>query len=142
VWTRNQISALIDVLSTHFSIIPAEFGLGGWLNGDKYLRSAELFGILPLPSPTQTHLGLLPFHSEFAKKKKTKHTYLARQQGTRIAVLPIHTKAERWLFSFLVSETHSLFAGPREPNWKVVAMRWAGHSDGISIFYKVSIIHS
>jgi hypothetical protein len=128
---------LVDILSTRLTVIPAEFGLGGWLDGDKYLRSAEPFGILPLSS-TQTHLGLLPFHSEFAKKKKTKHTYLARQQGTRIAVLPIHTKAERWLFAFLVSETHGLFAGPREPNWDAVAMRWAGHSDGISIFYKVS----
>ena len=67
------------------------------------MRSTEIFGILPVAKPTRTRLGLLDFHLGFAEKKKTKHTYLAKKQNTRVAVLPIHTKAERWLFAFLVS---------------------------------------
>lgn len=102
------------------------------------MRSTEIFGILPVAKPTRTRLGLLDFHPGFAEKKKTKHTYLAKKQNTRVAVLPIHTKAERWLFAFLVSDTHGLFSGRNEPNWEAVAVRWAGHSDGITIFYKVS----
>jgi hypothetical protein len=122
--------------------LPAEFRPGGWVNGDRYMRSNERFGILPIPEGIRARIGLLEFHSDFAVKKKIKHIYLARLQHTRIAVLPVHTKAERWLFSFLVSETHGLFAGPREPNWEAVAIRWAGHSDGVTIFYKVSMMQA
>ena len=70
------------------------------------MRSNEWFGILPSPEAILALVGLLEFHSDFATKKKIKHVYLAKLQHTRIAVLPVHTKAERWLFSFLVSETH------------------------------------
>jgi hypothetical protein len=101
------------------------------------VQTSEHFGILPTPHDTRTHLGMLDFHPSFAEKKKTKHTYLARQQNTRTAVLPVHTKAERALFALLVSDVHGLFAGKREPNWEAVVSRWVGHSDGVTIFYKV-----
>jgi hypothetical protein len=137
IWTRNRISSLIDVLSTRLTAIPDEFGPNGWINGENYVQASENFGILPTPDSTRTHLGMLDFHPSFAEKKKTKHTYLARQQNTRTAVLPVHTKAERGLFALLVSDVHGLFAGKREPNWEAVASRWVGHSDGVTIFYKV-----
>jgi hypothetical protein len=101
-----------------------------------------MFGILPLPQQTRNNLGLLDYHPTFAKKHDIKYEYLARQQNTRIAVLPIHTKAECWLFAFFVSETHGLFSGPREPDWVAVATKWARHADGKTIFYKVSILLS
>ena len=123
-------------------MLPQDFGQSGWVNGNQYVTSTEIFGILPLPEQTRNHLGLLDFHPIFAKKHEIKYEYLARQQNTRVAVLPIHTKAERWLFAFLVSETHGLFSGPREPDWVAVATRWAGHADGKTIFYKVSALPS
>ena len=98
----------------------------------------EVFGILPLPQQIQERLGLLDFHPLFVKKHNIKHAYLAQQQNAHTAVLPIHTKAECWLFTFLVSEIYGLFSGPREPDWEAVATRWVAHADGKTIFYKVS----
>jgi hypothetical protein len=94
-----------------------------------------------MPTRTREQLGMLEFHANFAKRKGTKHMYLARQQKTRIAVLPIHTKAERGLFKLLVSDSQGLFSGKKEPSWEVVATKWVGHCDGISVFYKVSNCH-
>jgi len=137
IWTRNQITHLLDILSTRFTTLPADSNFSGWVNGNQYERSTEVFGILPLPQQTRVQLGLLDFHPLFAKKHDIKHAYLAQQQNARTAVLPVHTKAERWLFAFLVSETHGLFSGLREPDWGAVAARWAAHADGKTIFYKV-----
>ena len=67
-----------------------------------------MFGIIPLPQQTRNHLGLLNFHLIFAKKHDIRNEYLAWQQNTRVAVLPIHMKAERW--AFLISEAHGLFS--------------------------------
>jgi len=50
IWTQNQISSLINILSTQMETLPAEFGPGGWVNGDQYIRSNERFGILPIPA--------------------------------------------------------------------------------------------
>jgi hypothetical protein len=105
-----------------------DFGQSGWVlvSGNQYVTSIELFDIYITFAPANSHspirLGLLEdlgFHPIFAKKHEPeiKYEYLARQQNTCVAVLPIHTKAERSLFAFLVSETHGLFSGPREPNW-------------------------
>lgn len=121
-----------------FKTLPEGFGPGGWVNGNKYLESEESFGVLPIAEDIQTKLGMLAYHPGYATTMKIRYPYLAARQGTRTAVVPIHTKAERILFKMLIHETNGLFAGKREPNWDTVAVRWAGHSDGVNIFYKVS----
>ena len=138
IWNKNKISDLLDILVCRFTTPPKDLGPGGWVNGNKYVRSQESFGVLPIAEEVQTKLGMLVYHPAYASTLKIRYPYLAARQGTRTTVVPIHTKAERILFKMLVHEKDGLFAGEREPNWDTVAVRWAGHSDGINIFYKVS----
>lgn len=81
---------------------------------------------------------MLAYHPQFAKDRKMRHAYLAIKQNTRIAVLPIHTQAERALFRLLIADLFGLFSRNKEPNWQALATQWATHSEGIKIFYKVS----
>ena len=70
----------------------------GWLNGNDYKQSQETFGILPLPRASQVTLGMHQHSDEFATGEKIKHADLAKQQQTQVAILPVHTPAERALF--------------------------------------------
>ena len=137
IWTQNRISSILDHVAHKFHTLPKNFGPGGWVNGDNYVRSTEVFGILPLPDNFRDNLGMLVYHPHFAKDKNIRHHYLAIKQNTRMAVLPIHTKPERALFRLLVANAQGLFSGNRQPNWQVLASQWASHSDGLHIFYKV-----
>src|SRR5208283_277530 len=137
IWTRNRISHLLDMTSGKFTSVPPNFGPGGWVNGNQYVQSKEVFGILPLPEISRRSLGMLVYHPDFAKEKKIRHNYLATKQNARFAILPIHTKEERALFRLLIADLNGFFAGKKEPDWQAVAARWSSHADGISIFYKV-----
>jgi hypothetical protein len=111
----------------------------GWVNGNDYERSGESFGILPLSEATRVKLGMLAYHPNFARDKKIRHRYLAQQQKTRMAILPVHTTEERALFRLLVQRSDGLFSGPNQPNWVAVAVEWNKASNGVHIFYKVCI---
>jgi hypothetical protein len=66
MWTWNNISMLIDCTSS----LPLNFGPGGWVNGNNFVRSSEAFGILPLPVEQRDKLSMLVFNSHFATKAK------------------------------------------------------------------------
>jgi hypothetical protein len=87
------------------------------VNGNNFVRSTEVFGLLPLPEELRVNLGMHPFHAGFSRDHKIHHHYLAMRQNTRVTVLPIHTPAERGLFKLLLSETQGAFSGKKEPNW-------------------------
>ena len=70
IWTRNRISELLDLTSSHFESLPMNFGPGGWINGNNFVRSTERFGILPLPPPQQEKLGMLVYNAEFSNNLK------------------------------------------------------------------------
>ena len=55
-------------------------------------------GSFPIAEDIQTKLGKLAYHPGYATTLKIRYPYLAARQGTRSAVVPIHTKAERTLF--------------------------------------------
>lgn len=112
---------------------------GGWVNGNAYERSSESLGILPLSSQSREMLGMLPYNPSFAKDYKIRHQHLAKQQGTRMAILPVHTPEERSIFRLLVNEPNGLFSQRTQPNWNSVAVRWSSYCDGVNIFYKVSV---
>ncbi|KAJ3501690.1 hypothetical protein NLJ89_g9226 [Agrocybe chaxingu] len=135
IWTRNQISQLVDILATRFTSLPPGFGPGGWVNGNYYVNSPEVFGILPANERQREQLGMLEYHHDHGKE--IRHSYLAFQQKTRNAILPVHTKAERGLFKMFVAKRDGLFSGTRQPNWAVLATQWAEHADGVKIFYKL-----
>lgn len=140
IWVQNNISNLLDNLATFFTTQPSYFGPGGWVNGNKYQCSKEIFGVLPLPHSQRDRLGMHSFNHGYAKGINIRHRYLAMVQNTLVAVLPVHTKAERALFRGLVSEPEGLFKNSKPPSWETVAGRWSEHVDGREIFYKVSII--
>ena len=109
----------------------------GWVNRNEYEQTTETFSILPLSEDMRTKLGMLPYHSVFAKENKMHHCYLAQGQQTRIAILPVHTRQERSLYRLLVKQSNGLFSGKKQPNWVAVAVEWSKYADGINIFYKV-----
>jgi hypothetical protein len=111
------------------------FGPGGWINGDNFLRSTEAFGILPLPEQQCEKLGMLVYNANFAKMMKSRREYLVRKQNTQMAVLPVHTKFERMLFKALILSLECI--GKCEPGWEALAQEWNSHCDGKDIFYKV-----
>jgi hypothetical protein len=81
----------------------------------------------------KTAAGLAPFNSALDSKRA--HSFLAARQQTRLAVLPIHTTAERALFSQLMkSQTTG------KPPWGKVVLDWnraAEENPNGEIFYKV-----
>ncbi|SJL13797.1 uncharacterized protein ARMOST_17245 [Armillaria ostoyae] len=138
IWTRNRLVALIDHTEAVFTN-PAKVRqcVTGWVNGGDYEPSAESFGILPLSTPVQEKLGMLPYHYNFAVDTKMRHHQLAWHQGTRIAILPIHTPEERAVFRALVKQPNGEFSKPTKPNWITVARKWMSYCDGVKVFYKL-----
>ncbi|KAF8328650.1 hypothetical protein F5887DRAFT_897466 [Amanita rubescens] len=139
IWQRNQIAKLIDSTRCVF-MEPNEPSAIGWLNGNDYKQSQETFGILPLPRASQVTLGMHQHSDQFVAGEKIKHADLAKQQQTQIAILPVHTPAERALFRLLMSMSNGPFSATgtnRQLNWVAMASRWAEHCDGKTIFYKL-----
>ena len=107
------------------------------MNGNNYKRSTESFGILPFDDGVQLQLSMLPYHHTFALEHKMRHRYLSKRQGTRFAVLPVHTQSEHALFQ-LYANTSPQFSGPCGPDFAALASNMNDHADGLTIFYKVS----
>jgi hypothetical protein len=102
---------------------------------DLYQDSGETFGIQQISQQVQAAAGLSPYNS--ALDSKHPHSFLAARQGTRIAVLPIHTADEKSLFSELMkNETTG------KPRWATITLQWnrvAENSGNSEIYYKVFI---
>ncbi len=139
IWTRNRLVSLIDQTEHAFQS-PSKLRqcITGWVNGNDYEPSCKSFGILPLSVPVQERLGMLPYHHKFATDTHMHHTRLACQQGTRIAILPIHTPEERAVFRTIVKRQNGEFSKPSKPNWITVARQWMDYADGQKVFYKVN----
>ncbi|KAI0369360.1 hypothetical protein BV20DRAFT_1113655 [Pilatotrama ljubarskyi] len=140
IWMRNRLASLRDQTAEAFplrvGLIPRR-SVDAWVNGDDYTRTDEVFGLLPVPETTRQKLGMLAFHSDFARREKIRHRYLAHQQQTRVAILPVHTPEERALYRMLAKQPAGYFAGPRQPNWVSLATEWSKYADGVHIFYKL-----
>ena len=69
---------------------------------------------------------------------KLPHQYLANRQGTRFAVIGIHSPTEKKLFSQLMKENPSFNRDKKDPDWKAAIQIWnTEYADGKTIFYKV-----
>jgi hypothetical protein len=88
-----------------------------WTNVNLYQPSGETFGIQPISQQIQAAAGLAPFHRTLDSKRP--HSFLAARQQTRIAVLPIHTMAEKALFSQLMKGQTT-----GKPKWAQVVLDW------------------
>ncbi|KAM5545887.1 hypothetical protein V8D89_000013 [Ganoderma adspersum] len=107
-----------------------------WINGNDYEPAGETFGIMLYNSEIQDKYHFLPFNSPMASELKYRNTYLAQRQGTRYAVLPVHTSKERSIFHSLVS-TSASFKTRAQPDWHMLAVEWSGQANGRDIFYKL-----
>ncbi|KAF9061755.1 hypothetical protein BDP27DRAFT_1369379 [Rhodocollybia butyracea] len=92
IWNRNRLASLID-RAEHAFKHPLKPPVVGWVNGNDYERSSESFGILSLSLSVQRKLGI-------------KHYELAKRQGTRMAILPLHTSEEFAIWRVLVKQPH------------------------------------
>jgi hypothetical protein len=70
IWTRNQLSALLDETTDIFQPRSQFSEMHGWVNGNDYEHSGESFRILPLSEATRVKFGMLAYHLDFARDKK------------------------------------------------------------------------
>lgn len=97
-------------------------------------QTIETFGILPIPSDVHAQCGIQPFNSALVPRK---YAYLAEKQGTRHAVLSVHTAAERKLFNNKIYSDPT-FNDAALGKWDTAVVTWNDSVNGVDIFYKVS----
>ena len=107
-------------------VIPDSKPLAGWVNGNLYKPTSEVFGILPVPDDVRQESGMQAFDSDFDYKQR--HGFLASKQGTRKPVLPIHTNTEHKLFKMLMADDPS-FNSDNGPSWKLAVRTWNRHAE-------------
>ena len=128
----NKLQQLINHELTQ-KLIPSGQPAAGWVNGNLYVQTAEVFGILPIPAIIQTSAEMNPF--DLSNKPKLP-SFLAEKQGTCYAVLTLHTEDEKTQFSDFM-RTESVFSSSRGSNWPTAAHVWNQAANGKTIFYKV-----
>ncbi len=131
MWLINHLQLQLEA-TRH--LIPDSQRLTGWINGDLYTPAGEKIGILPVPASIRATADIESYHSD---DSKFKHAYLAHEQGTKYAVISVHTAAERALFKRLMQEDPVFNQTNAMPDWKLGAALWNRQANGRDIFYKV-----
>ncbi|RXW16378.1 hypothetical protein EST38_g9477 [Candolleomyces aberdarensis] len=134
IWVTNEIQELTTFLRD-ILIEPPESD--GWINGNAYIQTSEVIGVLPIPEQIRVESGMREYDSSLDSRRK--HQFLAELQGVCKAVLPVHNPKEKTLFRELVQGDPG-FNGPgKEPNWKGIVKSWNRIADGDDgIFYKLT----
>ncbi|KAK2467284.1 hypothetical protein APHAL10511_000833 [Amanita phalloides] len=135
VTLKNRLSQLLDLTGPAMATVLQ--GQLQWVNGNDYTTLNEAFGMIKFDSTFITPLGMLPYHDRYAHEQQIHYRYIAERQGTMMAVLPVHTRAERDLFQLLTHSSPLFLQSNNQPNWSALAAVWAGHADGKNIFYKM-----
>ena len=99
------------------------------------MPAGEKIGILPVPTSIHATADIASYHPE---DSKFKHAYLAREQGTKYAVISVHTPAEKALFKKLMQEDPAFNQTNAGPDWKQGVTVWNREANGKDIFYKVN----
>ena len=134
IWLTNELQEKLVTLQEIFINPPI---ITNWVNGNLYQRSSEVFGILPIPADIKLRSGMAAYNPTTDAKQL--HHFLASVQGTRKAVLPVHTQNEKKLFSQLM-RSNPAFNSKTPPNWKEAVKVWNRHADGDEqITYKVCL---
>jgi hypothetical protein len=106
-----------------------------WVNGNLYIPTSEACGVLPIPEGIRISTEMGSYESKLHAKEK--HHHLAQLQGTRKAVLPISSAAERAKFLTMMRD-HPAFNSPSGPRWQDAAKVWNQHAnEEKELFYKV-----
>ena len=131
IWLINHLQLQLEATCY---LIPESQTLTGWINGDLYVPAGERIGILPVPDLTRAAADIESYHAEDGRFR---HAYFAQQQGTKYAVISIHTSAEKALFKKLMQESPTFNQTNATPDWKQGAAVWNREANGKEIFYKV-----
>jgi len=131
IWLINHLQLQLE--ATKHLILDSQ-ALTGWINGDLYTPAGERVGILSVPDALRATADI---ESHQSQDYIYKHAFLAQEQGTKYAVVSIHTNAEKALFKKLIQE-NSLFGQTNTlPDWRKVVRLWNRNANGRDIFYKV-----
>jgi hypothetical protein len=122
---RNHLKTLYVQLELE---IPSVLLL--WRNGNSFEPSSSRCGIASIAVLSRNDYKMLPL---VVKPKVNRHQYVASQQQTLFAVLPICTKEERQLFRSLMRDLGS----STTPNFLQLARAFNDRADGQRIFYKL-----
>lgn len=126
---------------------------GAWVNLDNYAQTNEPFGLLPFDDQMRKRVSMFPFDNAHSGQDldpmtlaspqagpRIRHQFLSSMQGTRFAVLPVHTREERTLFLSLTNSS-PLFTNTKQPDFVAIASVFNRDANGINIFYKASSLH-
>ena len=115
--------------------------ISGWVNGNLYIPTCETLGILPIPHKIQVASSMASYIPSVDGTQR--HQFLARKQGTRKPILPIHTASEKQLFHHLMISKNSPFSPESgEPRWGDAVKVWNSFADrNDDIYYKVCCLN-
>ncbi|KAF8186025.1 hypothetical protein BJ912DRAFT_803788, partial [Pholiota molesta] len=102
--------------------------------------TTEVAGVLPIPSHVREMSGMLAYEPSLDSPRQSgqQHQFLASLQGTRNAILPIHSPLEKELFRNLLKEHKAFNSSTAGPDWKQAIKVWNRHAnDTKGIFYKL-----
>lgn len=130
----NTIQELEITLAEGYGLPPAPLA---WVNGNLYQQTEQSVGIVKIPRSVCGPVEIQPYNEEIDSKRTLKQQYLARMQGTRIAVLPVHTVAEKLLFNELM-RTSPAFQSCKTAVSTAATAIWNREAESKpDIFYKV-----
>ncbi|KJA14046.1 hypothetical protein HYPSUDRAFT_150847, partial [Hypholoma sublateritium FD-334 SS-4] len=96
----------------------------------------ETIGIIPVPSDIRESSGMAEFNPNVDHNRK--HHYLASKQGTRKAILPVHTPAEYALFKHFMKTDDAFGTRSKGPIWPQCVQVWNTYADTHEdIYYKL-----
>ncbi|KAF5326444.1 hypothetical protein D9611_000570 [Ephemerocybe angulata] len=145
IWITNEIQQYLIVLKDK---LLNSINMNHWLNTSFYQPTKEVIGVLPIPMEVQRASGIAQWIDGVGTNmgtgakhtRSTRHDYLAKLQGTRKAVLPIHTRSEQQIFRDLMQSNPDF--GPSssaQPNWDKAVKTWnqlADTNDSLAIYGK------
>ena len=114
VWLTNREQSLLE--QTHH-LMPDFLAISRWVNRDLYTPTGETVGILPIPDLTRAATDIQSYTED-----KMKHSFLAQWQGTKYAVISVHTTEGKVLFKTLMQD--HLGNSGSTPDWKKGVLLW------------------
>jgi hypothetical protein len=138
IWITNEIHEMREYLRNIMVDPPKPTG---WVNGNLYVKTEEVAGILPIPADVRVNSGMLEYLPSISEPQlcKKKDRFLAQKQGVRKPALPFHTPVERSEFRRLMRENAEFTRKDGTLNLKAAVKIWnsiAERRDDLD--YKVS----
>ncbi|KAH9483209.1 hypothetical protein JR316_0005313 [Psilocybe cubensis] len=124
IWLTNSIQERLEYLRDVL-INPLE--LTGWVNGNLYMQTSEVLGILPIPLEIRTSAGMTEYTPSLDRRQK--HAFLAQMQKTRKPILPVHNPDEKQLFRHLMQKNPEYNSVSSGPIWKEAVKVWNHYAD-------------